>query len=112
MGEVLPKIIVELYEMNLTLLDMAVKEEWDLLVEMAAGYMLKKQDIMEVSADDLSVAERENLKMVLKQMVENEGEITRKLQARLHVLKQNLSSIHRGSTLSKLYSRQQTSSIH
>ncbi|ANI81726.1 flagellar protein FliT [Kosakonia oryzae] len=112
MGEVLPKIIAELYEMNLTLLDMAAKEEWDLLVEIAAGYMLKKQDIMEVSADELSAAERENLKMVLKQMVENEGEITRKLQARLHVLKQNLSSIHRGNTLSKLYSRQQTSSIH
>lgn len=112
MAEVLPELIVELYDMNITLLEMAAKEEWDLLIEMAEGYMLKKQGIMEVSADELSVAERENLKAVLKQMVENEGEITRKLQARLRVLKQNLSSIHRGSTLSKLYSTQQVSSIH
>lgn len=112
MGEMLPKHIAELYEMNLAMLEMTEKGEWEALIEQAAHYMVKKQNIMDDSVDELSVAERERLKTVLQQMINNEGRITRKLQNRLQTLKQNLSSIHRGTKASQLYSLQQVFTRH
>lgn len=98
--------------MNEAMLDMARQERWDDFVEIASRYVIQKQDILNNSTDALSASEKEELKVLLKQLLENEAEITRNLRTRLNTLKQNLSSIHRGARCSQLYARHQAPSLH
>ncbi|WP_342323917.1 flagellar protein FliT [Kosakonia sp. BYX6] len=112
MAEIILRYYRELYEMNLTILDMAKQERWDDFVEVASRYVIKKQDIFNNSTDALSASEKEELKGLLKQLLDNEAEITRNLRARLDTLKQNLSSIHRGARCSQLYTLHQAPSLH
>lgn len=112
MVETMPEFITELYEMNLALHAMTVKEEWDEFIELASLYVMRKHDLADNCASTLSVTEKENLQNILKLMVDNEAEISRNLQSRLNTLKKNLSSLHHGAKCSQLYSLQQVSSVH
>lgn len=109
MADTLVKYYRELYEMNVVILEMSRQERWDDFVEFASHYVIKKEDIAHHHSDELDEAEKETLKVILRQIIENEAEITRNLEARLKSLKQNLSSIHRGTRASQFYTLQQTS---
>ncbi|MDV5353376.1 flagellar protein FliT [Kosakonia sp. SMBL-WEM22] len=112
MAEMIPLYYRELYEMNLAILQMAREARWDDFIEVASRYVIKKQDIFNNSSDALSASEKEALKALLQQLLDNEAEITRNLRARLDTLKQNLSSIHRGARCSQLYTLHQAPSLH
>ncbi|MEJ8321601.1 flagellar protein FliT [Kosakonia sacchari] len=112
MAESILQYYRELFDMNLAMLEMTKQERWDDFVEVAADYVIKKQDILTHSTDALSMMVKEELKVLLKELLANEAEITRNLQARLNTLKQNLSSIHRGARCSQLYSQHQAPSLH
>jgi len=112
MAEIIPHYYRELYEMNLAILEMAREARWDDFIEVASRYVIKKQDILNNSTDTLSASEKEALKGLLQQLLDNEAEITRNLRARLDTLKQNLSSIHRGARCSQLYILHQAPSLH
>ena len=112
MVESIPSYYRELFAMNQDILEMTRQDRWDDFVELASQYVIKKQEIVNLSTDALSVGEKEELKVLLKQLLENEAEITRNLQARLNTLKQNLSSIHRGARCSQLYTLHQAPSLH
>lgn len=109
MADTLVKYYRELYEMNVVILEMSRQERWDDFVELAAHYVIKKEDIVNQRNDMLNEAEKESLKVILRQIIENETEITRNLEIRLQSLKQNLSSLHQGTRASKFYTLQQTS---
>lgn len=112
MAEIIPHYYRELYEMNLAILAMAREARWDDFIEVASRYVIKKQDILNNSTDTLSASEKEALKGLLQQLLDNEAEITRNLRARLDTLKQNLSFIHRGARCSQLYTLHQAPSLH
>jgi len=109
MAETLVKYYRELYEMNVVILEMSRQERWDDFVEFASHYVIKKEDIVNHRSDILNETEKESLKVILREIIENEAEITRNLEIRLQSLKQNLSSLHRGTRASQFYTLQQTS---
>lgn len=109
MADTLVTYYSELYEMNLALLEMSRQERWDDFVELASHYVIKKEDIATHRNDMLNEAEKESLKVILRQIIENEAVITRNLEMRLNSLKQNLSSLHRGTRASQFYTLQKTS---
>lgn len=102
----------ELYDISAQMLEMTREECWDDFVELATRYMIKKQDITHLDCGDITAAEKCNLKVVLKQVIDNEAEINRNLRGRLTTLKQKLSSLHHNTQCSQLYSRQQISLLH
>lgn len=107
MADTLLNYYRELYEMNQLILEMSREERWEEFVEFATHYVIKKQDIVNQRNDILNDSEKESLKVILQQIIKNETEITHNLETRLQALKQNLSSLHRGTRASQFYSLQQ-----
>jgi hypothetical protein len=97
----------ELYEMNMLLLNKAQQEQWDRFTKLAECYVIKMQDLPEkLDMEELSHEEKERIKMILIQIMDNGTEISRILKVKLNNLTQKMSSLSQGARFSQFYSVQ------
>ncbi|EPE4190305.1 MULTISPECIES: flagellar protein FliT [Yersinia] len=101
-----------IYELNLNLLEMARQGKWEEFIELAEIYIVTLHDVIERQPADMMQDEKKSLKIILTNLLENEGEITKTLKNRLDVLQKEISSLHLGKKCNKAYSSQFTSAFH
>lgn len=102
----------EIYEMNLRLLEMARQERWDEVLSLAETYVICMHDAPVRTPEEFTDEEKEELTLLLKNIVNNEEEITHKLKSRLDSLTEDMSSLQQSKKQSSLYALQQTSLFH
>lgn len=96
----------DVYEKNLSLLEMAREERWEDFTEQAEYYVIMLHDIFDREPDELDPDEKDSLRKILQDIQDNEKEITAKLKDRLSFLRENMSRLHHGNKCSQLYSNQ------
>ncbi|HEY3590911.1 MAG TPA: flagellar protein FliT [Buttiauxella sp.] len=99
------------YQLNLSLLEMARQGEWDGFIERAENYVVTLQKVINNYSERLTQNEQEEVHLLVKKLIENEEEITRNLQNRLDVLKTDISSLNRGKKCNQAYSSSFTSTL-
>ncbi|WP_435927725.1 flagellar protein FliT [Dryocola sp. BD613] len=92
------------YQLNLNLLEMARLGEWQGFIELAENYVVTLQKVINNHAAMLTSGEQEEIRTLVKKLIENEAEITKNLKQRLDVLKMDISSLNRGKKCSQAYS--------
>lgn len=112
MAETISVYYHELYAINLELLEMVRQEQWDDFIDLAENYIVRMQELSEHMPSDMTESEKEDMKGILRQLMDNEVEISQKLRLRLNTLQTNISSLHRGAKCTQLYSLQQLASFH
>jgi flagellar protein FliT len=99
------------YQLNLNLLKMARQGEWEGFVEQAEYYISTLQKVINRHSDSLTQMEQEEVRILIKKLIENEDEIAKKLQTRLDILKTDISSLNRGKKCNQAYSSSFTSTL-
>lgn len=99
------------YQQNLVLLEMAKQGEWQNFIELAADYVVTLQNILDGQADNLSAFEKEQLKAILQNLIDNETIIIRALQGRLDVLRRDMSTLNLGRKCNQAYASSFTSTL-
>ncbi|EEQ08220.1 hypothetical protein yberc0001_34420 [Yersinia bercovieri ATCC 43970] len=90
-----------------------VKEgKWTEFIELAEVYIVNLQALIETQPTEMIPDEKKSLGMIITSLLENEDEITKVLEERLDVLKQDISSLYQGQKCNKAYLSQFTSIYH
>lgn len=97
-----------IYKINQAMLDMAQQGKWEDFVIMAERYVINMRTALEHLPETLSSEEKEQLCRWLMTLQSNEAEINRALEARLTLLKKNISVLHQAKQGNKAYLSQIT----
>lgn len=112
MVNTLSKEYEDIYLLNLQLLEIAKQGKWEDFIPLAEVYITKLNDVMNNQPADILADDKAALSVVLNNLIESEDEIEKTLRSRLDVLKNEMSSLHRGKKYSEAYSSQFTSAFH
>lgn len=98
-----------IYKINQAMLDMAQQGKWEDFVILAERYVVNLRTVLEQLPETLSSEEKEQIGHWLTTLQSNEAEINRALEARLDILKKNISTLHQAKQGNKAYLTQITS---
>lgn len=91
------------YQLNIKLLEMARDEQWEHFSQTAEIYIITLQTMLERHRNELNADGKQGLKEKLSELLSNENEMTGILKRRLDVLKENMSSLGRGTRCNQAY---------
>ncbi|MEX5413181.1 flagella biosynthesis regulatory protein FliT [Atlantibacter hermannii] len=91
--------------MSQTLLDLAQRGEWELLLEKEVAYLHSVEAVMETPAPRISKQVQDMLETYLKQTLENEQQLKALLQQRLDELSELIGQSSRQQSLNNAYGR-------
>lgn len=111
MSKVLSADYEIVYQLNLSLLEMARQGEWQGFIELAENYIVTLQKVITNHSATLTQNEQEEIRILVNKLMENEAEITNKLKNRLDILKTDIASLNRGKKCSRAYSASFTSTL-
>ena len=112
MVNTLPEKYEKVYQLNIDLLMLARQGNWDEFIQLAEIYIASVSDILKRQPQPLPEQDEKDLASLFRNLLSNEVEIERTLQARLDLLKKDMSSLHVGKKCSEAYSRQYSSAFH
>ena len=102
----------KIYQSNLDLLELTRQERWDEFTLLAETYIIALRDFVDEGTENLTPEEKERLTEAWQMLLENEAEMVSKLNGRLNVLRNEMSSLNQGNKCSKAYSSQMLSAYH
>lgn len=88
------------------LLAMVREERWQEFIDLAERYIFMLNDIIDDIPEKLSAEEKDNLIVLIKKLLDNEQEIAERLEKRLLLLKEKMSSLQQGKQCGQFYSLQ------
>lgn len=100
-----------IYEINQAMLDTALQGKWEEFAELAERYIVKLRAALEQTPDTLHGEDKDQLCSLLITLQRNEAEINRALEARLNVLKKNISSLRQAKKGNNAYLSQLTAPV-
>lgn len=96
----------QIYKINQNMLALAQQGKWNDFVTLAENYIVNLRSALDQIPATLSGEEKEQLCGLLMTLQGNEAEIKAVLEARLNVLRKDISSLHQGKKCSQAYNSQ------
>lgn len=106
MKEDLPDCFKYIYKQNLVLLDAVREERWQQFITLAERYIFLLNDAIDYVPENMSTDEKEMLRVLIRQLLENEKEIADRLARRLSSLTEQMSLMQQGKQCSQFYNLQ------
>lgn len=106
MNKDLPDCFGYIYKQNLMLLDVVREERWQDFITLAESYIFLLNDVIDHVPEKLNAEEKENLRVLIRQLLANEQEIAERLAKRLSFLKEKMLLLQQGKKGSQLYNLQ------
>ncbi|CAD5358436.1 Flagellar protein FliT [Enterobacter cancerogenus] len=100
-----------IYQLNQNMLEMVRLGEWQAFIEQASNYIINLQKVLDEHPLESVPEERDGIAEILQKLIDNENEMTRGLEHRLDVLRQDISKLNNGKKCNQAYAAHFTNSL-